>query len=327
MKPTLVSGAQPTSGRLHIGNYLGAIKNFVDLQNLGRYECYYILVDLHALTIHLPAKELHQNIIELAADFLAAGMNPTKTVFFQQSQVAAHSELTWILNTITPMGELSRMTQYKEKSDKHGANAGLFTYPVLQAADILLYDPKYIPVGDDQAQHVEITRTLARKFNERFGRTFIEPKILLTESPRVMSLADPLKKMSKSDPASCVFLDDEPHTIIGKVRRAVTDSGTEIIFDPEGKPAIANLLRIYAGVTGTSVKKLERQYQGVGYGAFKQELGQAIADHFASFRKKKNALMQNPKRIVSILNRGSAKARKRADAKMALVRKRTGIAL
>jgi tryptophanyl-tRNA synthetase len=326
MKPALVSGVQPT-GRLHIGNYLGALKNFVDLQSTGRYDCHFIIVDLHALTEFIPPKEQHRNIIHLAADFLAAGIDPRQSLFFQQSQVAAHSELTWIFNTLTPMGELSRMTQYKDKSDKHGATAGLFTYPTLMAADILLYDPKYVPVGDDQSQHLEFTRTLVRKFNERFGRTFIEPKALFTEAPRVMSLGNPSKKMSKSDPANCLFIDDQPYEIINKVRRAVTDSGSEIVFDPERKPAIANLLRIYAGVTGQSTRKLEQQYRGVGYGTFKQELGQAIADHFAPFRKKKKQLLADPKRLINILKRGSAKARKRADAKMAIVRKRIGIAL
>ncbi len=326
MKPALVTGAQPT-GHLHIGNYLGALKNFVDLQNLGRYDCHYIIVDLHALTQYIAPKTQHQNILELAADILAAGLDPKRSLFFQQSQVAAHSELAWIFNTIAPMGELSRMTQYKEKSDKHGANAGLFTYPTLMAADILLYDPKYIPVGDDQLQHIELTRTLARKFNERYGKTFIEPKILLTEAPRIMSLVNPGKKMSKSDPASCLFIDDEPQDILNKMRKAVTDSGSEIIFDPDGKPAIANLLRIYAALSGMTVRKIEKQYQGLGYGVFKKELAAVIADHFAAFRKKKKKLLANPKGLISILNRGSAQARKRADAKMDVVKKRVGIAV
>lgn len=326
MKPALVSGAQPT-GHLHIGSYLGMLKNCIDLQNSGRYELFLIIVDLHALTQHIPPKEQHRHIIEVAADYIAAGINPTKTILFQQSQVAAHSELAWILNTLTPMGELSRMTQFKEKSDKHGANAGLFTYPVLQAADILLYDPKYVPVGEDQLQHLELARTLARKFNDRFGRTFIEPKALLTEATRVMSLANPARKMSKSDPASCIFIDDEPREIMNKMRRAVTDSGSEVIFDPDGKPAIANLMRIYAALTNTTVRKIEKQYRGIGYGTFKQDLATVIADHFAPFRKKKKQLLEDPKRIVTILNRGSAKARKHADAKMFEIRKRLGIGL
>jgi len=326
MKPTLVSGAQP-SGHLHLGSYLGMLKNCIDLQNSGRYEMFLIIVDLHSLTQHFPPKQQHDSILEIAADYIAAGIDPSKTILFQQSQVAAHSELAWILNTITPMGELSRMTQFKEKSDKHGANAGLFTYPVLQAADILLYNPKFVPVGEDQLQHLELARTLARKFNDRFGKTFAEPKALLTEAPRVMSLANPSKKMSKSDPASCIFIDDEPQVIMNHVRRAVTDSGSEIIFDPDGKPAVANLMRIYAAVTNSTVRKIERQYQGLGYGVFKKELATVIADHFAPFRKKKKQLLKNPKRLIGILNRGSIVAAKRADAKMMAIKKKIGIAL
>lgn len=326
MKPTLVSGIQPT-GRLHIGNYLGALKNFVDLQNSGRYDCRFVVVDLHALTEHIPAKQQRRNVYELAADFLAAGIDPKRVTFFQQSQVAAHAELAWVLSTLTPMGELNRMTQFKDKADRHGANVGLFTYPVLMASDILLYDPKIIPVGEDQLQHLELTRTLARKFNERYGRTFVEPKPLLTEAARVMSLTNPQKKMSKSDPNSCVFLDDDFAAILNKVKRAVTDSGSEVIFDPVGKPAVANLMRIYATMGGTTVKRVEKKYQGVGYGTFKRELADVIATHLEPIRKRKAELMKNPARIKRILDAGSRKAARSADEKMEAVRKRLGLAL
>lgn len=323
MKSTLVSGIQPT-GSLHIGNYLGALKNFVDLQNSGRYDCYFVIVDMHALTQHPEPKVMKRMISDLAADFIACGIDPKRAVLFQQSQVPAHAELAWVLNCLTPMGELNRMTQYKDKSDRHGANVGLFTYPVLQTADILLYDPKVVPVGDDQLQHLELARTLARKFNDRYGRAFHEPKPLLTELPRVMSLTNPAKKMSKSDPNGCVFIDDDFKTVLNKMRKAVTDSGSEIIFDPVGKPALANLLRIYAAMGNTTVKRLERKYQGVGYGAFKRELADVVATHLEPIREKKRKLMRDPAKIKRILAAGSRKADKAASAKMAEVRKRLG---
>lgn len=326
MKSTLVSGIQPT-GRLHIGNYLGALKNFVDLQNTGRYDCFFVIVDLHALTEHIAQKEQRKNIYDLAADFMACGIDPKKSVFFQQSQVPAHTELNWVLSTLTPMGELNRMTQFKDKSDRHGANVGLFTYPVLMSADVLLYDTKVVPVGEDQLQHLELTRTLARKFNERYGKTLIEPKPLLTEATRVMSLSNPLKKMSKSDPASCVFIDDDEITILNKVKKAVTDSGNEIIFDPVGKPAVANLLRIYAAMGNTTIKRLEKKYQGVGYGTFKRELADVVATHLAPIREKKLKLLREPEKLKRILDAGSRKANKVADAKFLEVRKRLGLSL
>lgn len=326
MKPTLVSGIQPT-GRLHIGNYLGALKNFVDLQNSGRYDCYFFLADLHALTEHIPAKEQKRNLLELAADFMAVGIDPKRAVLFQQSQVPAHANLAWTLDCLTPMGELNRMTQYKDKSDRHGANVGLFTYPVLMSSDVLLYDTKFVPVGEDQLQHLELTRTLARKFNDRYGKTFVEPKPLLTEAARVMSLTNPQKKMSKSDPNSCVFLDDDFAAILNKVKRAVTDSGSEVIFDPVGKPAVANLMRIYAAMGNTTVKRIEKKYQGVGYGTFKRELADVIATHLEPIRKKKLQLMKDPAKIKRVLDAGSKKASKAADAKIAEVRKRLGLGL
>jgi len=326
MQSTLVSGIQPT-GRLHIGNYLGALKNFVDLQNSGRYQCYFVVVDLHAITQHPAPKELRRMIQDLAADFLACGIDPRKSVFFQQSQVSAHAELAWVLNCLTPMGELNRMTQYKDKSDRHGANVGLFTYPVLQASDIVLYDPKVVPVGDDQLQHLELARTLTKKFNDRYGRTFVQPKPLLTEAPRVMNLMNPAKKMSKSDPAGCVFIDDDSATVLAKMKKAVTDSGSEIIFDPVGKPALANLLRIYAAMGSTTVKRLETRYRGVGYGTFKRELADVVATHLAPIREKKLKLMRDPDKLRRVLAAGSRKANKVADAKFAEVRKKLGMTL
>ena len=263
MKPILVSGMQPT-GRLHVGNYLGALKNFVALQNSGTYQCYFFLADLHALTEGPAPKALGENILNLAADYLAAGLDPKKSVIYQQSLIPAHSELAWVLDTITPMGELERMTQYKDKSarQKENVNAGLFSYPVLMAADILIYNAQFIPVGEDQLQHLELARTVARKFNSRFGETFLEPKGLLTQTPRVMSLKDPAKKMSKSDPDGCLFIDDSPEDIKRKLGRAVTDSDASILYDPEKKPGLSNLLEIYGAFIGKDPHAVAIMFEG-----------------------------------------------------------------
>lgn len=326
MKPVLVSGMQPT-GRLHIGNYLGALKNFVDLQNSGDYQCYFFLADLHALTEGPDPKTLEENITNLAADYLAAGLDPEKAVIFQQSQIPAHSELAWILNTITPMGELERMTQYKDKAARAAANvnAGLFNYPVLMAADIILYDAAVVPVGDDQLQHLELTRTLARKFNARFGRTFTEPKGLLTKTPRVMSLKDPLRKMSKSEPESCLFLDDEPEEIRRKIARAVTDSGTTVEYAPERRPGIANLIELYAAITHMEPAMVAKEFAGEPYSVLKARLAEALAEHLSDFRERKTALRAKPAAIRTIIDAGSKKAAVIAEKKIALVKKMTGL--
>lgn len=317
------------SGRLHIGNYLGALKNCVDLQQTGRYDCFFGIVDLHSITeaTALSAKEKRAQIIELAADFIAAGIDPRRSAFFLQSLVPAHVELSWILTTITPMGDLSRMTQYKDKKHAFGANAGLLNYPILMAADIMVYDAKVVPVGEDQLQHLELTRSLARRFNERYGKTMVEPEALLTETPRIMSLGNPMKKMSKSDPASCLFVDDTPTDIVNKVKRAVTDSDGIVRFDAERKPGVANLLRIQSAVTMTPIPALEKQYDGIGYAVFKREVGEAIADYFGPFRVHKKRLMKKPRALISILESGSRKARKRADTKIDAVYKKIGLAL
>jgi tryptophanyl-tRNA synthetase len=325
-KPILVSGIQP-SGRLHIGNYLGALKNFVDLQNSGKYSCYFFLADLHSLTEPVSPAEQKKRILELAADFLAAGLDPKKSVIYQHSQIPAHSELAWILNTITPLGELERMTQYKDKSasQKENVNAGLLTYPTLMAADILLYDAKFVPVGNDQDQHLELTRTLARKFNSKFGRTFVEPQGLHTATPRVMSLKDPTKKMSKSQPETCLFLDDSPAEIEKKVKSATTDSGSEVRYDAKEKPGISNLLDIYCGVTGTTVPQTVKEFRGKQYGAFKQAVAGALVKHLAGFRTKKVALMKKPAVLKKTLADGSARAAKVANAKIAEVKRAVGL--
>ena len=326
MKPILISGIQPT-GKIHIGNYLGMLKNVVDLQNTGRYKSFCFIADLHSITEDFNPKEKPSQIMDAALDCLAAGITPEKSTIFVQSQIPAHSELTWILNTVTPFGELKRMTQFKDKSEhqRENINVGLFDYPVLMAADILLYDAEFVPVGEDQLQHLELTRTLARKFNKKFGEVFIEPKPLLTETPKIMSLDNPNKKMSKSMPEGCLFLDDSPQVITEKIKRAVTDSGKEIKYQPESKPAISNLLRIYKNLSGLPMKKIEKKYENKTYGQFKKDLSNVTIDYFMVFQKKKKLLSKNIKKIEKIMANGNKKAEAVANKKMEEVKKATGL--
>ncbi|MGC9968313.1 MAG: tryptophan--tRNA ligase [Minisyncoccia bacterium] len=328
MKPVLVSGIQP-SGKLHIGNYLGMLKNSVDLQNSGKYDCYFFVVDLHSITEPFDPKEKRGQILEVTAEYLAGGIDPEKAVLFLQSHVPAHSELAWLLNTITPMGELERMTQFKDKSSRQqeNINVGLFDYPVLMAADILLYDAAVVPVGDDQLQHLELARTLARKFNARFGKTFVEPKALLTKTPRVMSLKDPLKKMSKSQPEGCLFLDDTPEEIGRKIARAVTDSGSEIAYEPKKKPGLTNLLEIYAALTHMESQTIAKEFAGQSYSALKKRLTEIVVDHFTEFRAQKKALSAKPDTLVRILEKGSERAAKIAEKKIVEVKEKMGLTL
>lgn len=325
-KPVLLSGTQPT-GRLHIGNYLGALKNWVELQNSGKYFCYFPVVDLHSLTEGFDPDQQRKQIMEVTADLTAGGLDPKKSVIFQQSQISAHSELAWILNTITAMGELERMTQFKDKAErqKENINVGLFDYPVLMAADIILYDVQVVPVGEDQLQHLELTRTLARKFNTKFGETFTEPKALLTETPRVMSLKNPAKKMSKSIPEGCLFLDDSPEEIKAKVKAAVTDSGSEITYDENKKPAISNLLEIYGGLSGETIASLEKKFKKSSYSEFKNDLAELVADYFTDFRKKKKELMAKPQELTKVLREGSEQAAEQANKKILEVKQKVGL--
>ena len=343
MKPVLVSGIQPT-GKLHIGNYLGALKNFVDLQDSGKYQCYFFIADLHALTENPNAKDLSRNIPNLMADFLAAGLDPKKSVIFRQSQIRFVQELKWILSTLTPVSELLRMTAFKEKvlqplkpSERENitkekfdkiieeSNFGLAEYPILMAADILLYNAQFVPVGNDQLQHLEFARTLARKFNSKFGKTFIEPKAIQTETSRVMSLANPEKKMSKSQPESCLFIDDFAEEIKNKIKKAVTDSGSEIKYDKKNKPAISNLLEIYSALSGKTIGKLESKFAGKNYSTLKNDLAEFVADYFADFRKKKSVLLKNPAKLSAILASGSEKAEKIANKKILEVKNKVGL--
>lgn len=324
-KPILISGVQP-SGKLHIGNYISALKNFVYLQNSGRYQCYFFIADLHSLTADFNPTEKYKQTIDVVLSFLAAGIDPKKSIIFIQSQIPEHSELTWILNTITPFGELKRMVQFKDKARRQeDANVGLFDYPVLQAADILLYDAEVVPVGEDQVQHLELTRTLARKFNSKFRKTFIEPKELLCETPKIMSLADPSKKMSKSFPETCLFLDDSPEVIREKIKRAATDSGREIKYHPESKAAISNLIRIYQGFSDLTTKEIEQKFEGAAYSQFKKELSELIIESLRPFRAKKKLLSKKLGVVEKIIESGRKKASTKSSQKMKQVKKVLGL--
>lgn len=323
----LLSGIKP-SGRLHLGNYLGALKNFVDLQNSGQYQCYFFIADLHSLTEEFTPAEKKQQILDLLASYLAAGLDFKKSVIFIQSQAPISTELAWILNTITPFGELERMTQFKDKAARRemdGVNVGLFTYPTLMAADIILYDTAFVPVGEDQIQHLELTRTLARKFNNRFGETFIEPRPLMTKTPRLMSLQDPNRKMSKTEPRGCIFLDDQPEEIEKKLMSAVTDSGNEVKHDWTNKPGISNLLEIYSALSVKEIPDLEKEFGGKNYARFKKAAAKLISKHFSKFRKNKDKFLSQPEKLHKIAVRGAKAANKIAQEKIGLVKTRVGL--
>lgn len=323
----IVSGIQPT-GDIHIGNYLGAIKQWIELQE--KNECVFFIADLHALTIPYEPKELQDKIREKLICYAAAGLNPDKSIIFVQSQVKEHAELAWLLNTICPIGELERMTQYKDKSKKfkNNINAGLLDYPVLMAADILLYKGEAVPVGKDQQQHVELARTIARKFNQKFGQTFKEPKEIIPKAgAKIMSLIDPKKKMSKSDdPKSYISLFDAPEEIQKKITAAQTDSGKDVIYNITKKPGISNLLTIYSLLTGKTTKEIEKQFKGRGYGDFKKSLSKVLIDYLEPFRRKQKELKTRDVYVKEMLNNGAARARTIAQTTMQEVREKMGLA-
>jgi len=322
----LISGIQP-SGRLHIGNYLGALKNFVELQNSGKYECYFFIADYHSLTGDFDERKQSEQTIDLAASFMAAGLDAKKSTLFIQSEVPRTIELSLILSSlITAMGDLERMVEYKEKvADGQTPNAGLFNYPVLMAADILIYKAGVVPVGEDQRQHLELTRAIARNFNARFGETFPEPKAAHTSAPRVMSLDDASRKMSKSIASGCIYLTDTPDEIRAKVARAQTDSMSEVGYDPEKRPAIANLLRIYSEFSGKPIETIVAEFKGKKYVEFKTALAEVIIAALIPFQEKRAELLKNPKKLASILASGAKKASKIAEATMKEVREKTGL--
>ena len=322
----IFSGIQPT-GALHIGNYLGMLKQSVELQKEGG--CIYCVVDLHAMTIPYDPKQMQKNILDMTVCYLAAGIDPAKSILFIQSKVPEHTELAWILNTITPIGDLMRMTQYKDKSKqfKEEIGAGLLNYPVLMAADILLYKTQVVPVGKDQEQHVEFTRTLARKFNSKFGEIFKEPAALIPRvGAKIMSLTDPSKKMSKSHGAeSYIALFDSDEAIRRKIKIAVTDSEKETRYDPKNKPAISNLITIYHLFADQPIKEIEKRYAGKGYADLKKGLAEVIIDYLKPLRQKREKLEKNPDYVKNVLEQGRQKAQKIAAATMLEVKKKTGL--
>ncbi len=322
----IVSGIQPTV-EIHIGNFLGAIKQWISLQEEN--ECIFFIADLHALTVPYNPKELQDKIIEKLVCYVAAGINPEKSIIFVQSKVKEHAELCWLLNTLCPVGELTRMTQYKDKSKKFkdNINAGLLDYPVLMAADILLYKGQAVPVGKDQEQHVELTRTIARKFNQTFGQTFEEPKELFPKSgAKIMSLTDPKKKMSKSDdPKSYISLFDSPENITKKIMSAETDSGKEVIYNVTKKPGISNLLTIYSLLADKPIKDIEKEFKSKGYGDFKKSLAKVLIDYLEPFRRKQKELQTRDVYVKEILEKGASRAKTIAETTMQEVNEKMGL--
>ena len=320
------SGIQPT-GALHIGNYLGAIKQWIELQKQA--ECIFCIVDLHALTAPFNPKTLKDLILEKAIIYLVAGVDPEKSIIFIQSEVKEHTELTWLLNTVTPIGDLTRMTQYKEKARKFrkNVNAGLLNYPILMAADILLYQTDIVPVGEDQKQHVELTRTIARKFNQKFGQTFKIPEARVPKiGAKIMSLQEPTKKMSKSDsPETRIGIFDEPEEIKEKIIKAVTDTGKKISYNPKKKPGISNLLIIYSLFSGKSIKELENKFKGEGYAELKKSLANLLINYLEPFRRKQKELLSREVYIKEILNQGRKRAEVIAQSTLQEVKKKMGL--
>jgi tryptophanyl-tRNA synthetase len=319
---------QPSADSLHLGNYAGALVQWIDMQKT--HEAIYCVVDLHAITVPQDPKQLAANTRRTAAQYIAAGIDPEVSTLFVQSHVPAHSELAWILNTLTGFGEASRMTQFKDKSQKQGsdnATVGLFTYPILQAADILLYDSAVVPVGEDQRQHIELTRDIAERFNQRFGKTLSVPEVRILEAAaKIYDLQNPGAKMSKSgdSPAGIIWLMDEPSVIAKKVKSAVTDTDSEIRFDPEGKPGVSNVLTLLSLATGQSVESWQDQLAGGGYGALKTHAADALVALLEPIRLRTNELLTDVAELDRILGAGADKASVIAEATLARVHDAVG---
>jgi len=323
-RKTVFSGLQPT-GNIHIGNYLGALRNWVKLQE--EYDCIYCVVDLHAITVPLDPAEFNKDRLEAAKVLLAAGVDPERSLFYYQSQVPQHTELAWILGTIASTGQLSRMTQFKDKADKAGSNLGLYSYPVLMAADILLFRADAVPVGDDQKQHLELTRDLVERFNHRFGDEFPMPEPIIPErGARIMSLQDPTAKMSKSDPdeSSRILVLDDPDTIRKRLKRAVTDSETEVRYDWANKPGVSNLIEIMSLFTDASIESIEADYGTSGYGKFKDAVAESVIAGLAPLRS--NYQQMDDAEVARLMQRGALDARTKAEGFQQAVRKRVGLA-
>ncbi|MGY1617750.1 tryptophan--tRNA ligase [Geodermatophilus sp. SYSU D00691] len=318
--PRVLSGIQPTAGSFHLGNYLGALRQWVSLQETT--EAFYCVVDLHAITLPQDPAELRRNTLVSAAQLLALGVDPDRSTLFVQSHVPEHVQLAWVLECLTGFGEASRMTQFKDKSQREGtagASVGLFTYPVLQAADILVYQADQVPVGEDQRQHLELTRDLATRFNSRFGQTFTLPSPYIPPgAAKILDLQQPDKKMSKSlPPAGCVFLLDDAKVTAKKIRSAVTDTGREVVYDPENKAGVSNLLTIHSALSGTPVAALEEHFAGSGYGDLKKELAEVVTEALEPVRRRTQELLDDPAELEKVLTAGAARAREVASQTVA----------
>jgi tryptophanyl-tRNA synthetase len=328
-KPRVFSGIQPSADSLHLGNYIGALLQWKALQD--DYDAIFCIVDLHAITVPQDPAALRAQTRGVAAQYIAAGIDPARSTMFVQSQVRAHAELAWILNGITGFGEASRMTQFKDKAARQGtdsASVGLFAYPVLMAADILLYDTQAVPVGDDQRQHVELTRDLANRFNTRFGPTFSVPNALIQqETARIYDLQTPTSKMSKSaaSDSGIVWLLDDPSVTAKKIRSAVTDTGREIVLDREHKPGVSNLLSILSAFRGEQIAVLEAEYAGRGYGDLKKDVAEVVVETLAPIRERTRELLADPAELDRILAASAERADALAETKMRQVRERVGL--
>ena len=325
-KPRIFSGIQPTADSFHIGNLLGALREWVKLQQ--SHDSFFCVVDQHAITVDQDPEILRKRTLVSFAQLLAIGLDPDKCTVFAQSQVAAHSQLSWVLQCQTGFGEASRMTQFKDKSSKQGndrSTVGLFTYPILQAADILLYQANGVPVGEDQRQHLELTRDLAQRFNSKFGETFVVPEVLVVkETSRIVDLQDPSAKMSKSSPSGCVFLLDENKAAEKKIKSAVTDSDAVVRFDELNKPGVSNLLALQKAINNTSMEALESEYAGRGYGDLKKETSEIVLAVIEPIRTRVNELLTDPAELESLMNKGAQKARDAAAPTLDLVYERIG---
>ena len=325
-KKRMLSGIQP-SGDLHLGNYLGAIKNWGARSDL--YECFYFMADLHTITVRQTPADLRRRTLEQLAQYIACGLDPEKNTLFIQSHVHQHAELGWVLNCYPMFGELSRMTQFKDKSSKHAenVNGGLFTYPTLMAADILLYQPDLVPVGHDQKQHCELTRDIAQRFNGVYGDVFKVPEPFIPETgARIMSLNAPESKMSKSMPEGCVFLMERPEDIQRKFKRDITDSDTEncVRYDPANKPGVANLMSIYSAVTGKTFEEIENEFIGCGYGKFKPVVGDAVIEHLRPIREESQRLLKDKAYLEGVYRDGAQRASYVAEKTLRKVYKKVG---
>ncbi len=325
--PRVLSGIQPTADSFHLGNYLGALRQWVALQD--GHEAYYCVVDLHAITMDWDPEVLRRRTLASAAQLLALGVDPNRSTLFVQSHVPEHVQLSWVMECLARFGEASRMTQFKDKSQREGtagSSVGLFTYPVLQAADILVYQADRVPVGEDQRQHLELTRDLATRFNNRFGQTFTLPEAHIVQgTAKILDLQSPDKKMSKSlPPAGCVDLLDEPSVSAKKIRSAVTDTGREVVADPVGKPGVTNLLTIHSALSGRTVAQLEEHFAGRGYGDLKKELAEVVSDFVTPVRARTQELLADPAELERTLAAGAAKAREVASRTVTAAYDRVG---